>query len=370
MALVSIILPHRESWSREAAGAVATVVHGLAGGGARHPARVYGPPPQGAPLPGVPFTAVRAPAWLPLGSKQRYALAVARLLRAQPPGLVEVHNKPAIALWLARLLPRSRVSLFLHNDPQTMPGADSPAARLRLCRRLAGIVTISDFLRGRFEAGLEGQGAAQLLHNALDIAALPPPLPPAEREPLILFAGRLVPEKAPDAFIAACARALPQLPGWRAEAIGSLGFGQARAAVSPFIRQLQAAAPAAGVALPGHQPRAAVLDAMARAAIVVVPSRWQEPFAMTALEAMASGAALVSSGRGGLAEVAGEACVTIDPEDPAGMAAALLALARAPERRAALAEAGRQRARELFDRPRAIARLDALRDAVLAAAPP
>ena len=28
----------------------------------------------------------------------------------------------------------------------------------------------------------------------------------------------------------------------------------------------------------GYRPHAAVLEAMSRAAIVVVPSRWQEPF--------------------------------------------------------------------------------------------
>ena len=61
---------------------------------------------------------------------------------------------------------------------------------------------------------------------------------------------------------------------------------------------------------------------MARAAIVVVPSRWPEPFGLTALEAMACGAALLCSPRGGLPEAAGDAAQTIDPDDPAAMAAA------------------------------------------------
>jgi glycosyltransferase involved in cell wall biosynthesis len=87
---------------------------------------------------------------------------------------------------------------------------------------------------------------------------------------------------------------------------------------------------------------------------------------MVALEAMACGAALAYAPRGGLPEVAGEAGVAIDPDDPAAMAETLVALAGDPARRAALGEAGRARAQG-FALPEAIARLDALRTDVLTA---
>jgi glycosyltransferase involved in cell wall biosynthesis len=98
----------------------------------------------------------------------------------------------------------------------------------------------------------------------------------------------------------------------------------------------------------------------------VVPSRWPEPFGLAALEAMACGTPLLCSARGGLAEVTGEAAVRIDPDDPAAMAAAMVALAHDPPRRAALEREGRARAAR-FDAPAAAARLDALRRDVLAA---
>jgi glycosyltransferase involved in cell wall biosynthesis len=152
------------------------------------------------------------------------------------------------------------------------------------------------------------------------------------------------------------------LPGWHAEIIGTDGFG-ADIADSGFIRGLRPAAEAAGVEMRGHLPHATVLQAMARAAIVVVPSRWQEPFGMTALEAIASGAALACSQRGGLAEVAGNVCLPIDPDDPATVTAAVLRLGTDFELRARLFAAGRQRALEYFAGSEAIARLDDLRDA-------
>jgi glycosyltransferase involved in cell wall biosynthesis len=360
---VTIVLPHRERFGPLAAGAVAMVVQRLAAGPSRYQALVVGPPVGGPGFPGIDFLAVRVPRFLPLTVTQSYAAKLALVLARRPAGLIEVHNKPDVALWLARCFAHRPVTLFLHNDPRSMRGARSPAARARLLRRLARVVTVSAFLR---DALLEGvapppERPPLVIHNALDPATLPEPVPPQQRDRLILFAGRVVPDKAPDAFVAACAEALPRLPGWRAEIIGADGFGTDRVD-SAFIRRLRPAAEAAGIVLHGHLPHAAVLAAMARAAIVVVPSRWPEPFGLAALEAMACGAALVCSGRGGLAEVAGEAALPIDPDDPAAMARALVRLAGDADLRAALSAAGLHRARTRFAAADAVAKLDELRD--------
>lgn len=342
------------------------VVRRIAAGRSRYRVLVAGPPFRGPGFPGIDFLPVRVPAWLPVTRSQGYSLMLARALAKLPPGLIEVHNKPDVAMTLARLMPRRPVSLFLHNDPRVMRGARSPRARRSLLGRLAAVVTVSDFLRRALLDGVEPPRGRDplVIHNALDFAALPAPLPADQREPVILFAGRVVPDKAPDAFVAACARALPLLPDWRAEIIGADGFW-ADASDSGFIRALRPAAAKAGVAMLGFRPHAEVLQTMARAAIVVVPSRWEEPFGLTALEAMGCGAALACSGRGGLAEVADGAYLPIDPGDPGSFAQALVKLACDPELRAGLVAAGLRRAREHFAAEDAAARLDDLRDGIL-----
>ncbi len=355
---IAVVLPPGERFSPTASGAVGLLAHRIA----RQPGRfksVISGAATANPFQDVPFRAVRTP-W-GLGSvASRYAGAVARSFRQERPALVEVHNRPDVALSLARRLAPLPVLLVLHNDPQGMRSARTPAARTRLLQRLAGVLTVSQYLRERLLEGVAGEKAV-VLPNCIDLAALPPS--PPLREQVILFAGRVVADKGADAFVAACARALPRLPGWRAEMIGADRFG-ADSPETPFLRALRPRAEAAGILLSGYCPHDAVLAAMAGAAIMVVPSRWAEPFGLTALEAMASGAALLCSGRGGLAEVVGDVAVRIDPDDVAGMAECLVQLALDPARRAALGLAGLARAK-LFDVREARAALDGLRGAIL-----
>lgn len=359
--LVATILPPNEGFAPGFAGAVGTIVHLLS----RAPGFrqfVIGGPQSAATFPRVPFHPVRPAFWFPGNVNIRFGAALLWTLWRARPDLIEVHNRPELALWLARRLPRARVTLFLHNDPQGMRRATTPAERTRLLSRLARVIVVSEYLRRRLLDGIDASARPPaVLPNAIDLAALPQQQP---RERLILFAGRVVPEKGPDVFVAACLSAMPRLPGWRAELIGADRF-RVNSPETEFTRMVNAACDGTGVRAIGYRDHGFVLDAMSRAAIVVVPSRWQEPFGLVALEAMASGAALICSPRGGLREVAGDAAVYADPDDPAALASAMRMLAADPARRAAMAEAGRARA-QAFDVPAITERLAELRREILA----
>ena len=309
------------------------------------------------------FVPAETPLWPLFGRVDRYMAGVVRTLRHLRPRLAEVHNRANLALQVARALPATRVALFLHNDPQAMRMARRPAERARLLRCLT-VVCVSRYLAGRLMEGLDPSGPAPLvLPNALDLAALPVALPSCAREPVILFVGRVVADKGADAFVDACAAALPTLPGWRACMIGADRFA-ASGLPTAFERALAPRAQAAGIVSLGYRQHDDVLSAMARAAIVVVPSRWAEPFGLTALEAMASGAALICSARGGLPEVVGDAALLVDPDGPGLLASAIVLLARDASMRDALGRAGLARAKD-FDAPAARARLVELRAGLL-----
>lgn len=351
---VSIILPPREGFSPSAVGAIGLLVHRLASSSDV----VVGAPLAEAAFSDRTFVPAVPRLW-PLAGPGRYAASVACVLRRLRPTLAEVHNRPEIALRLRRYFPGLPLILFLHNDPRAMRRARTPAQRRRLLDTMR-VVCVSGTLRGWFLEGLsDGTGAGgqvAVLPNCIDLSRMPPE---RTREPVILFAGRMVADKGADAFVSACASVLPRLPGWRAEMIGADRFSP-DSPETPFLAALRPAAEAAGIRLRGHLPHPAVLEAMARASILVVPSRWQEPFGMTALEGMATGTPLIVSPRPGLLEVAGDAAIVAEPDEPGALAAALLGLAGDTALRARLSGRGRARAAR-FDISAARGRLSALR---------
>ena len=80
-------------------------------------------------------------------------------------------------------------------------------------------------------------------------------------------------------------------------------------------------------------------------------SNWGEPFAITPLEAMASGLPVITSLDGGQAELArhGENCLVAAAADPALYAARIAELAADPQLRAKLAANGLEEVRRRFD---------------------
>jgi glycosyltransferase involved in cell wall biosynthesis len=108
----------------------------------------------------------------------------------------------------------------------------------------------------------------------------------------VVFAGRLSPEKG-----AAEAIDIAQAAGARIDVYGDVyDADYARDQIGPRRD-------APGVAVHRGVPRASMWAVMARAAAVICPSRWDEPFGMAAADAQACGTPVVAFRRGGLAEI-------------------------------------------------------------------
>ena len=182
---VAFILPPREVFAPDAAGAISMVVQRLCA--ATPHSAVFGLA-RAATYPGIAYHGVAN------------GFALIRSLRRLQPEFIDVHQQPRLALTLSLLCPRSKILLFLHNDPLSMRGLKSAAGRRLMLARMHRVVCVSAYLQARYMTNMSGR-APDILPNPLTLAELPAPA--ANRDNTILFAGRIVTDKAPDVFAAA-----------------------------------------------------------------------------------------------------------------------------------------------------------------------
>jgi len=140
---------------------------------------------------------------------------------------------------------------------------------------------------------------ASAWRRVVPVDAILPPYPPVGVIPWsgtagqgALFAGRLSPEKgAAEAIDIAGAAGVP------IDVYGDVyDSGYSREHIDPRRGW-------PGVTVHQGVPRTSLWEAMARAAVVLYPARWDEPFGMAAAEAQACGTPVVAFRRGGLGEV-------------------------------------------------------------------
>ncbi|GBR49463.1 glycosyltransferase family 4 protein [Neokomagataea thailandica] len=348
---VLTILPPKECYDAGAAGSIALLVSRLAAKGDC----ILGRKIDGEPLPGGTFISVPE-LFLPFMPRWRYLLGCVRAVRTVQPDVVEVHNRPGLARILARFVP---VRLILHNDPQTMRGLTSVKLRERTVQAMQ-VCGVSEWVARRYSEGLAaGIGAVEVQHNVIDAATLPAEV---SKRPLVVFAGRVVADKGVDAFVRAWQAVRFSFPEWGAVIVGADRFGS-NTPETPFLAALRPQAAAAQVSMLGYKPHAEVMALMAEASIVVVPSRWAEPFGMTALEAMACGCTVIASRNGALPDVVGDTGLYADPDADGMFEDVLTAALQDAALRAGLGRAAKARAVSCFGLEGARKERDALRHA-------
>jgi UDP-glucose:(glucosyl)LPS alpha-1,2-glucosyltransferase len=375
---IAVILPPHEGFGPRRARGIGLTVrqHSLATTG--HRTAVYGGRQSGPVFLDVTFRLVKPPLLAPVIGRARYTMGLLLQLRRLRPVLIEVHADPRIALWLQHVFPTVPVVLILHDVPGANRLTRLPAPRARLFSRLARVVMVSEWLRDRYLEGIAPpERMPVVVPPAVDLNSLPQSVNGLEsvgiaqakrRTRVVLFVGRLIADKGVDQFIAACTTALPSLPGWRAEIIGAAEH-TVKSPETTFVRMIRATAEPASISLMGYRDHPDVMAAMARAAIVVVPSRTPEPTGRVVLEAMGNGAAVICSPDGAFAEIGGDIVIYADPGRPDEIAAAIVALGGDPKRLAALGEAGRKRAAQ-FDQPKIGRLVDNLRAQIIAEGAP
>jgi glycosyltransferase involved in cell wall biosynthesis len=147
----------------------------------------------------------------------------------------------------------------------------------------------------------------------------------------VLIGGRLVAHKGPDL-------------AWQAWRRAACGLPLVVAGSGPLESQLD------GARRLGWLPRDALGQALRDARALLFPSRWQEPFGILGVEALASATPVIVASGGGVGEWSDHGCIAVPAHDVAAMAAAIERLAHDPDGARRLGRQGQAMVAERFAR--------------------
>ena len=226
---IDVFLPSKERFGPANAGAISGVVLDQIRNSATPDCfRVVGTAVE-KPFNDIAFHGLRPRnSWLH-GGNIGLAAAYLHALRGVPttdlvPDLVEVHSRCHVAAYLKSKRPDLRVALYLHNDPREMKGSRTVPERRKLLASMSAVICVSDYIRGCFLDGIDDAGkladkVATARNGATRWLAAP-----AAKRPMILLAGRMVPEKG----ILECAQAMAMVmkdhPDWEIVIAGARRF--------------------------------------------------------------------------------------------------------------------------------------------------
>lgn len=233
--------------------------------------------------------------------------------------LVIVENRPG---YIPRIASRTqaRIVLHLHNDflnDATPYGRDIADACFR-------IVSISHYITNRVQTIGINQEKCVTVYNGLNLQLFSPEHTKAARRAhfglspddfVLLFSGRIIPEKGIAQLIEAMTL-LADYPQVKLLVMGS-PFYAAESSDSLFMQTLKerAARLTDRLLFTGYIPYPQMPQMLLLGDAAVVPSVWDEPFGMTAVEALAMGLPVIATDRGGLTECLSPDCSLIVPAD-------------------------------------------------------
>ena len=220
-----------------------------------------------------------------------YAVKLIKDLNYKNFNIVEIHNRPQL---LDKLMDKvkSRFIFYFHNDPLSMKGSKKISERLKILNSVDKLIFVSEWVRDRFFLDIDKklQTKTEVIYPSVHRQR------PVKKKKNIIFVGRLNHSKGYDLFKETIIKILDEFPQWSAYSLGdedrrSIYISHPRHKELGFINHKKA------------------LEILNCSEIAVVPSKWDEPFGRTALEASSRGCATIISNKGGLKETTDNAIV-------------------------------------------------------------
>ncbi|RAP77391.1 glycosyltransferase family 4 protein [Paenibacillus montanisoli] len=254
----------------------------------------------------------------PAQNKRLYLKRIGQSIKANPPDLLQVENRPRYALKLRRMRPESKIWLNLHSSTFIRKSAISPEQLVRSFRAADRIIVNSEYLKE--DVASRVPECADKLHvvypgvdterfqsqHSLAGASLRAGLR-KERgwtgRSVIVFMGRLLAIKGVHHLLKLMPKLVREHPTALLVIVGGAFYGSKR--TTAYVRQLHRM----GRKLKGHVqfvpyvPYSEVPSWFLGADVAVVPSGKREAFGLVNVEAMSSGLPVVATRAGGMKEI-------------------------------------------------------------------
>ena len=202
--------------------------------------------------------------------------------------LIEVHNRPSY-IFLIRKNYHKLLFLFFHNDPLQMNGSRSVQDRIKLLNNVDKIIFNSEWCRQRFFHSFNDKSKYLNKTKLCYQSTSKIKINFNKKQKIISFVGKLNKAKGYDIFGQTIIKILDKYPDWSSSVFGD----EPREKLNFRHKNLN---------LFGFKKNDYILNHLKKVSISIVCSRWEEPFGRTSLEASSRGAAVIISKRGGLPE--------------------------------------------------------------------
>ena len=284
---VSILLPYKENFSEKKAGAVSLYIKDIClKSKFKNNITIYGETYEKIKLL-KNFNHIEVKNKIYISKTNAYIREFVKKQKNNISDLIEIHNRPLYVNFIKKNL-SSKIVIYFHNDPLSMKGSISISDRRNLLDKCVKIVFNSEWCKSRFVKNLN------LIDYNNKIIVIPQSTSKVKidfkkKKKIISFVGKLNSSKGYDVFGKAITRILTEYPEWISTVIGD------EPREKHIFKHTR-------LKLLGFKSNSFILNYLKKVSISVVPSKWEEPFGRSSLEASSRGCALVISNKGGLIE--------------------------------------------------------------------
>jgi len=286
---ISILLPYKENFSPNYAGAVSLFVNDITKiSKYKNKINIYGSTKFQKKFL-LKYHNLELPKEFIKSQSKTYIEEFIREELSKPSSLIEIHNRPTYLSYLIDKGISTKFILYFHNDPLTMRGSKTINERIFLIKNCSKIVFNSQWSKKRFLNNIQSRYYNSEKLIVIYQSAAKQKINFLKKKKWITFVGKLNMAKGYDIFGKAIIKILDKYPKWKAIVIGD----ERRENMIFKHKNLK---------LLGFQKHKKVLNTFKETSIAVVCSRWDEPLGRTGLEASSNGCAVIISNRGGLPE--------------------------------------------------------------------